>query len=101
VVFIGSYQMKNYVFIILLIIFIVECKKERLTVIVSMDGFRHDYMKMYGGNNRFPTLQRLIKTGVSSSMIPVFPSETVNFNLKQSFHHIIQLQQVYMQKVMD
>ncbi len=46
-----------------------------LLLLVSMDGFRWDYLDLYA--NETPTLRRLRDTGASShGLIPVFPSNT-------------------------
>ncbi len=41
-------------------------------VLVSLDGFRHDYAQRYGANN----LLALAKAGASAELIPSFPSIT-------------------------
>ena len=41
-------------------------------ILVSLDGWRWDYVQKYAA----PTLERLIKRGVSGPLIPSFPSKT-------------------------
>ncbi|MFN8946035.1 MAG: alkaline phosphatase family protein, partial [Pseudobdellovibrionaceae bacterium] len=42
-------------------------------VMVSLDGFRHDYEKMYGAK----TLEAIAKNGVQAAgLIPIYPSKT-------------------------
>ena len=45
---------------------------QRYTVVVSLDGFRHDYPKAYST----PFLDHMAKMGVSALMQPSFPSKT-------------------------
>jgi predicted AlkP superfamily pyrophosphatase or phosphodiesterase len=48
-------------------------KPQQYVVLVSFDGFRHDYVKLYNT----PNFDKLIKKGVSAkSLIPSFPSKT-------------------------
>ena len=45
---------------------------DKYTLVVSFDGFRHDYINRVST----PNFDRFIRGGVSSSLIPVFPSLT-------------------------
>ncbi len=50
-----------------------ETLKKPYVVLVSMDGFRYDYVEKY----KLPNLKRIATEGVSAeAMIPVFPSKT-------------------------
>ena len=46
--------------------------RDRYVVVVSMDGFRHDYTKWY----HTPNLDRVAREGVSSVMLPSYPAST-------------------------
>lgn len=46
--------------------------KAEYVILVSMDGFRHDYVIKYST----PTLNEMAKTGVSTAMLPSFPAST-------------------------
>jgi predicted AlkP superfamily pyrophosphatase or phosphodiesterase len=51
----------------------------RQLVLISIDGFRHDYFdrrRRPGGEYAAPTLRRLAGAGVHATMQPVFPSKT-------------------------
>lgn len=50
----------------------VQEQREPVTILVSIDGFRADYLE----RGETPTLARLAAEGVSASMIPSFPSKT-------------------------
>lgn len=50
----------------------VQASREPVTILVSIDGFRPDYLQ----RGLTPTLSRLAAEGVSASMIPSFPSKT-------------------------
>ena len=60
----------KYLFILFLSLLIPN--NEKYTLVISFDGFRHDYI------NRVPTpnFDRFIQNGVFSSLIPIFPSLT-------------------------
>ncbi|MBQ9309658.1 MAG: alkaline phosphatase family protein [Bacteroidales bacterium] len=47
-------------------------KRDRYVVIVSFDGFRHDYID----NNRTPNFDKMAKNGVSAVMMPSYPAST-------------------------
>jgi len=70
--------MKSYFIIICLALTRVtlaqtEQNKEQYVVLVSFDGFRHDYVELYNT----PNFDKLIREGVSAkSLIPSFPSKT-------------------------
>jgi hypothetical protein len=37
---------------------------EKIVLLISFDGFRHDYLKMYDNNGeKFPTINKLIIEG--------------------------------------
>jgi len=46
--------------------------KARYVILVSMDGFRHDYPLMY----ETPVLDEMARNGVSTAMLPSFPAST-------------------------
>ena len=46
--------------------------KAKYVIVVSMDGFRYDYPEKYGA----PNLDKIALNGVSTDMIPSFPSST-------------------------
>lgn len=46
--------------------------RAKYVIVVSMDGFRHDYTDIYWT----PNLDRMAKSGVSTDMIPSYPSST-------------------------
>lgn len=51
----------------------VEERPDPILLLVSIDGFRHDYLERY----RPPNLQRLARQGVrAGGLVPVFPSKT-------------------------
>ena len=51
-----------------------EARKPRAkyVILVSMDGFRHDYMDMYSA----PNIAQMAEVGVSTVMIPSYPAST-------------------------
>ena len=60
----------KYLFILFLSLLI--SNDDKYTLVISFDGFRHDYI------NRVPTpnFDKFIKNGVSSALVPIFPSLT-------------------------
>ena len=46
--------------------------RAKYVIVVSMDGFRHDYTDIYWT----PNLDRMARSGVSTDMIPSYPSST-------------------------
>jgi predicted AlkP superfamily pyrophosphatase or phosphodiesterase len=44
--------------IIILLFLIKNTINEKILILLSLDGFRHDYISMYGQDNKFPTLER-------------------------------------------
>lgn len=46
--------------------------KAEYVILVSMDGFRHDYVLTYSA----PTLREMEATGVSTAMLPSYPAST-------------------------
>ena len=48
--------------------------KARYVILVSMDGFRHDYPLMY----ETPVLDEMARNGVSTAMLPSFPQVLTN-----------------------
>ena len=49
-----------------------EVNRDRYVVIVSFDGFRHDYT----WNNHTPAFDKMAQNGVSATMIPCYPAST-------------------------
>lgn len=46
---------------------------EQTVVLISIDGFRHDYIELHGANN----IAKIAEQGVrSDGLIPVYPSKT-------------------------
>ena len=58
--------------LILVLYFVVLKAEQNYTVIVSLDGFRHDYPHMYNT----PTLDKISEKGVSAVMKPSYPAST-------------------------
>ena len=46
--------------------------RERTVIVVSMDGFRPDYIRMYGA----PNIEAAMRSGVSTAMWPSYPAST-------------------------
>src|SRR5512142_3213458 len=76
-----SRRSRNGCFVLLLLLALTgwaQSKPARITdleptvVLVSLDGFRYDYPE----KARTPNLQRLIREGVRSELIPIFPTQT-------------------------
>ena len=71
------FNLKTIQITILLSLFLVSCKKENSTsphvLLISIDGFRHDYAERYQATN----LLEIASEGTqASSLIPCFPSKT-------------------------
>ena len=69
--------MRTYAFLTLLILAILAaCSKKEQTpylLMISFDGFRHDYMQKYDT----PNFDRLAEKGiVSEGLVPIFPANT-------------------------
>ena len=58
--------------LILILLFIVVRAEQNYTVIVSLDGFRHDYPQMY----ETPNLDLMAQRGVIAVMKPSYPAST-------------------------
>ncbi|MCF8060137.1 MAG: ectonucleotide pyrophosphatase/phosphodiesterase [Bacteriovoracaceae bacterium] len=50
-----------------------SAKSSPYVVMISLDGFRHDYLKKYDA----PFMSKIVKTGIQAErLIPIFPSKT-------------------------
>jgi predicted AlkP superfamily pyrophosphatase or phosphodiesterase len=68
--------MTNVQFFILVVLVTFVISTQRV-LLVSLDGFRHDYSEKFGSKFNFPNIKRLIQTGSRAErFIPVFPSDT-------------------------
>ncbi len=69
---------RNNFFLLLILLFYdsAKCnptKKPNPLILISIDGFRYDYIKLY----KPPTLMRLKKNGLNAeSLVPIYPSKT-------------------------
>src|SRR5690606_7748230 len=51
----------------------VQAAEEQTVVLISIDGFRHDYIELHGA----PNIAKIAEQGVrSEGLIPVYPSKT-------------------------
>ena len=66
--------MRKILYSLLLLLLIVPSavQARRYTVVVSLDGFRRDYVQIYDT----PFLNRMARKGVQATMQPSFPSVT-------------------------
>jgi predicted AlkP superfamily pyrophosphatase or phosphodiesterase len=52
-------------------------KQKNYLLLISFDGFRHDYLDLFSQTNSYPNLLKMMETGTYvSHMLPTFPSKT-------------------------
>ena len=62
----------SYLFVSVFLSLLFSSNSDKYTLIISFDGFRYDYLK----NVDTPNFDKFKKSGVSSSLVPIFPSLT-------------------------